>query len=582
MISANDFHALRALLEAGRKGYNTESNIDEGVILSLKEQGLINDKLAVTPAGKKALEPYRVTNAIILAAGMASRFAPVSYELPKGLIQVKGEVLIERQIRQLREAGVKEIVVVVGYMMEKFVYLRNKYDVKLVVNNEYSTLNTHSSMYFARDYMSNTYVCCSDNYYPENPFHQFEYHAFYCSIYLPGTSEVERAFTFDDNGLIIDTNKPSCDQWIMYGHAYYDKEFTSRFKPMLESYFGRPGVEYMYWETIYAENVKDLPMHIMKCTVADILEFDSVEELRSFDPDFLEYNFISPFNNICKVLDCKYEDIDEIEPINAGLNNSSFKFRCKDGYYVYRHPGINAAGVIDREKEKQCLELAYDLGIDETLVAIDTAEGWKISRFVVATESFDFSNKQHISMLAKSLKKLHESRAITGFKFDYWEEADALIEEIKMLDNASYEQILAYRTKMLPLKDFLSNDEWQTSLCHNDLYEPNLLVEGDKLHVIDWEFSGDSDIGYDICKLFSVHNPSYEEIDEWLLPYYGRKLELREKIHLLSCAAMIYYYWFVWAVYVSHNDAKASDYLDGWHNKMVHFREETTELLSLV
>ncbi|MBQ1982979.1 MAG: NTP transferase domain-containing protein, partial [Clostridia bacterium] len=49
---------------------------------------------------------YQVDNAVIMAAGTASRFAPLSYERPKALISVKGEVLIERQIRQLKEAGV--------------------------------------------------------------------------------------------------------------------------------------------------------------------------------------------------------------------------------------------------------------------------------------------------------------------------------------------------------------------------------------------------------------------------------------------------------------------------------------------
>ena len=42
---------------------------------------------------------YKVENAVIMAAGLSSRFAPLSYEKPKALITVKGEVLIERQIR---------------------------------------------------------------------------------------------------------------------------------------------------------------------------------------------------------------------------------------------------------------------------------------------------------------------------------------------------------------------------------------------------------------------------------------------------------------------------------------------------
>ena len=47
-------------------------------------------------------------NAIILAAGKSNRFAPFTYERPKALFSVKGEILIERQIKQLREANVKD------------------------------------------------------------------------------------------------------------------------------------------------------------------------------------------------------------------------------------------------------------------------------------------------------------------------------------------------------------------------------------------------------------------------------------------------------------------------------------------
>ena len=77
-------------------------------------------------------------NAIILAAGKSNRFAPFTYEKPKGLFKVKGEILIERQIEQLKEAGIKDIYVVIGYMKEKFFYLEEKYGVKLIVNNTFS------------------------------------------------------------------------------------------------------------------------------------------------------------------------------------------------------------------------------------------------------------------------------------------------------------------------------------------------------------------------------------------------------------------------------------------------------------
>lgn len=74
----------------------------------------------------------KVDNAIIMAAGTSSRFAPLSYEKHKALTVVRGEVLIERQIEQLRGAGIQDIYIVTGYKKEQFEYLGFKYAVKLI------------------------------------------------------------------------------------------------------------------------------------------------------------------------------------------------------------------------------------------------------------------------------------------------------------------------------------------------------------------------------------------------------------------------------------------------------------------
>ena len=97
-------------------------------------------------------------NAIILAAGKSNRFAPFTYEKPKGIFRVRGEILIDRQIEQLKEAGIDEIVVVIGFMKEKFFYLEEKYGVKFVINNTFASKGNLYSLYAAREYLSDTYV----------------------------------------------------------------------------------------------------------------------------------------------------------------------------------------------------------------------------------------------------------------------------------------------------------------------------------------------------------------------------------------------------------------------------------------
>ena len=68
----------------------------------------------ITEKGLSFLREHKIDNAIILAAGMSTRFVPINFEKPKGLLEVNGEVLIERQICQLKEKGISEIIVVVG------------------------------------------------------------------------------------------------------------------------------------------------------------------------------------------------------------------------------------------------------------------------------------------------------------------------------------------------------------------------------------------------------------------------------------------------------------------------------------
>ena len=560
---------------------NTGYSIEDihTVIEKFLKLGLVDDSYHLTIEGAEALKPYKVENAIILAAGMSTRFVPVSYDLPKGLICVKGDVLIERQIQQLQQVGINEIVVVLGYMMEKFFYLREKYNVKIVVNNEYATKNTHSSVYVARDYLKRTYICCSDNYYPTNMFHKYEYQSYYCAEYYEGISYTERGLIYDDNQLIIDTEKPTKDKWIMVGHSYFDENFSKTFVPILEECYGKEGIENMYWEQIYAVNVDKLPLYIKKCQRGEVLEFDSMADLKKFDPDFITHNKVSVFENICRILCCEASDIHDIEPITGGLMNRSFKFVCGDKEYVYRHPGVAASGMVDRCKEAAALRFAKRQGVDRTLVYIDVEEGWKISKYVKQEESFDFANFEHISKLANVLQAMHKDNKTIGYSFDYEQEADKLIERLRFFDSVAFFHVDKERKKIVPFFKMLKENPWQVCLCHNDIYEPNILVGEEQIHLIDWEFAGDGDIGFDICKLFAISNPHYDELDQYLIYYFGRNTTKEEKLHLLACAAVLYYYWYIWGIYMSHTNENVSDYLLTWYDRMNLYESEVMKNL---
>lgn len=88
-------------------------------------------------------------SAVILAAGSGMRMVPINVETSKGILRVKGEVLIERLIKQLHEVGISDIVVIVGFMKEKYEYLIDKFNVQLIVNSKYSEKNNLYSVKLA-------------------------------------------------------------------------------------------------------------------------------------------------------------------------------------------------------------------------------------------------------------------------------------------------------------------------------------------------------------------------------------------------------------------------------------------------
>ncbi|MDO4743006.1 MAG: NTP transferase domain-containing protein [bacterium] len=586
MLTENQFEVLYLLnkeANLSQRDIAKKSGISLGlvnkVLKELRLLDMVDSDNRLTSIGAEKLSEYKVDNAIILAAGMSTRFVPLSYEFPKGLTVVKGEVLIERQIRQLHEAGIKEVVVVVGHMLEKFFYLKDKYDIKLIVNNDYKIKNTHSSIFAARDFLKNTYICCSDNYYPENLFRSHEYHAMYCAQFLDGESRTERGLITDKNGLIIATQKPCRDAWTMQGHAYFNRTFSITFKNILEDYYNKPGTDNLYWEGIYAENLDSLKMYMVKYTANDILEFDSVENLRQFDPDYIVHNDLKIVKNICNVLNTTPEKIRDINPIPQGMTNKSFSFTVDGQKYVYRNPCNNTIGYIDRKREKFALNIAKELGLDNSYIYEDEVSGWKISHYIEVSEPFKFGNQRHMNLLCKHLRSLHNSGIKCNSEFDYFVEADKLIERLKILDINTSEDIVAIRERVKKVNDNLSADCWPVQLSHNDIYEPNLLISGDQLNIIDWEYAGDTDIGYDLCKLFAVEDLPLEKIDDSLSVYYNRKPTHSEKKHIVGCAAVNYYYWYVWAVYQSRSGNECSDCQFLWYNKMNKYLDETFRLM---
>ena len=194
-------------------------------------EGFVSKDYKVLEKGIDLLESHKVDNAIIMAAGFGSRFVPMTYEKPKGLLEVHGEVMIERQIKQLKEVGISDITIVVGNMKEKFEYLSDKYKVKLIYNKDYATKNNISSLYYAKDELKNTYILTSDIYMKKNIYRKYEYNSFYAVEYFEGFTD-EWTVTLNKEDLIKEVNPSGGDDsWALFGPAFFKKTIMINLKP---------------------------------------------------------------------------------------------------------------------------------------------------------------------------------------------------------------------------------------------------------------------------------------------------------------------------------------------------------------
>lgn len=280
---------------------------------------------------------YIVDNAVIMAAGTASRFAPLSYERPKALIEVKGEILIERQIRQLREAGIHEIIVVVGYMKEQFLYLRDKLGVRIVENNDFLTRNNNASIYAVKECLRNTYICSSDNYFPVNPFESEVEDSYYAAIYSEGETK-EWCMTEDADGYIDSVRIGGNNAWYMLGHAFWNETFSRKFLEILEQVYDLPETADMYWESIYIAHLDELKMKMRRYPEGSIFEFDTLDELREFDPSYIGNTRSRILAAVAGELKCPERDIVHVNSYKADDNAAAgIQFEVHGIAYEYNY-----------------------------------------------------------------------------------------------------------------------------------------------------------------------------------------------------------------------------------------------------
>lgn len=516
-----------------------------------------NNHYEITEQGLAFLAPYRVDGALFIAAGFGSRFVPLTFESPKGLLEVQGERMIERQIKQLHEAGIRNITIVVGYLKEKFEYLIDQYDVTLLYNPEYASKNTLATLYHAREVLrgKNFYVLSSDNWMRENMYHAYEGGAWYSAVQMEGETS-EWCLSYNKKGLITDVTVGGKDSWVMYGPSYFSREFSEIFLPVLEQYYHQPGTEQFYWEQVYLDLLKkkkNAPqMYINRQKPNQVYEFENLEELRRFDAKYQNQSNNKALELVSEVFRVPESEIVHIRCLKAGMTNKSFLFQIHGKHYICRIPGPGTGLLINRKEEKAVYDAVAPLGITEHVLYFNGDTGYKISEFYEDARTADSTSKEDMRRCMELLRKFHRADLSVDHSFD-------LKERILFYENLClaqgpipFEDYREVRAQMMELWEQAKRFRRKKCLAHIDPVVDNFLILPDgSVKLIDWEYSGMADPLLDIamCSVYSYYD--FDQAHKLLSLYLEREPDPSEQFILTAFMALSGFLWSLWAIYKS-------------------------------
>lgn len=592
MIIYKEFEVINTLLKAKKPVSNLAEYVyknvhyyvfksqDETVALvqSLEEKGYIADN-KVTELGLKEIEALRVKNAVILAAGGTDISSKSVYNMPKGLFMKNGETLIERQIRQLKETGITDITVVLGYKQELYFFLVDKWGVNIEINPDLKK-NSIYSLYIARNYLDSTYILNCDNYYEENPFSQYEFNAFHTTVYKEDARN-ELVVKKNTSGRILELSSCAKSGECVYGHSYFDPEFSRRLLMYMNKEIDDFRISAMFWEEFISRHIDDLDMYVREYPADFLYEFDTIQEIQNIEGLFL--GNVSGWINekICSVLQCKEDEISDINVLEKGLSNILFTFVVRGERYIFRYPGDSTQFFIYRKNECVANKLAAKAHADDTYIYIDE-QGAKISKY--RENCIDLHGKYYYDVelmkrVARKIRAFHD----VGYDLSNWEDykydpvwqTERLFKEASKMKGNLFKIFEKEWIMIRKLQKYADMDGIKHTMCHNDINIDNILLTENSLDIIDYEFAGYNDPGYDFGRViagleYEVDEPKIMEILE---AYFGRPATEKEHLHWMAYSAIHNWYYVGWALYKESINESSRDW-------MVFFYKQTKKLVS--
>ena len=511
-------------------------------IKELLEEGYITENIRPTSKAAELVAKTSPKNAIILAAGIGMRMVPINTLVSKGLLVAKGECLVERLIKQLHEAGIKDIYVVVGFMKEQYEYLIDEYDVKLIVNTDYATRNNLHSLEKAAEKLGNSYIVPCDMYCHSNPFRKNELY----SWYMVGEDEIESSVRINRKLELVKTEDNEAGNR-MIGISYVTEKTAEELRGNIKRLCGDPDYDDGFWEEAAFTKGKML-LQARQVKPGEVVEINTFEQLRELDGDSLNLKS-DAIAVITEALKAAATDIKDIRVLKKGMTNRSFLFECKGKRYIMRIPGEGTDRMIDRAKESAVYKALDGLGICDNIIYMNPENGYKITEYIENARVCNPSDKSDITACMKRLRNMHKKKLAVEHEFNIFEQIDFY--ESLWQTRSCYRDYENTKKNVWRLIPYIEAHAKEKVLSHIDAVPDNFLMYKDEsgnesIRLIDWEYAGMQDPHVDIAMFCIYALYDKEQVDALIDAYFteGCSKAIRTKIYCyISACGLLWSNW---------------------------------------
>lgn len=498
-----------------------------------------------------------MTNLAVILAARREKMSEIPYPL---LPFEDNQCLIDRTLRILKEIGVGQILLVVGFRKDLFKSYA-KDNVKLVVAENYNFSASMASFAAAKDLIDEDFLLIEgDTFFEKKVLERLvSINEGNCLVATEESGSGDECYIESQSGFITKISKDK------HRICKYEGELLGISRISLDTYqrmlnlWNKSSNSYLNYEHVLMDVTTPLerPFIFFKNLIwGDVdcpEDFKKLKEitcriLRRKEDPFDEENLCHYLADIFPEKDVTKAEIIQI----GGMSNKNFKVNFEGKSYVLRVPGNGSEGMVERANEEFNAIAGCRMGVNPKIRYFNVHTGIKLADYVENAETLNSATiKRHdnLKKIAKLYHKIHDARIRLRNEFNLFHEIEKYDLLLAKCHGKMYEGWDEFKPQIMDLEEKLNTIGVEMCPCHNDAVPENFIkAEDGTIYLIDWEYSGMNDPMADFAALFLESDFTEEEQEYFLEQYYGEDIPENIIDHIRCYQILWDTLWAQWTV----------------------------------